>query len=414
MAKGLTEVALKAFLPREKRYEAPDGKVAGLHLIVQPSGARSWAWRFRFAGKPRKLTLGSYPELGLAAARALAQEAAVKLARGIDPGVEKIALKAAARAEKVCEVDLVENVVKQFLERHAMVKTRDHVETKRLLEKDVVGRWKGRRLSSITRGDVRDMLDAIVDRGAPVGANRTFAQLRKMCAWSVERGIIDRSPCDGVKPPSSEQSRDRVLDDNELRLLWHAAGEIGFPFGSITRLLMLTGARKSEIGDLVWSEIDLEKAIWRLPAERSKNRRAHEMPLSKEVVAILKSLPRFTRKKGEVDYIFSPGTTAPSGFSRAKTRLDAAMLAAMRKTAIDRGADPDEEVFPAWIFHDIRRSVASGMAATGVDLHVIEKCMNHVSGTFGGIVAIYQRHTFADEMREAMNKWGSHIDAIID
>jgi integrase len=256
--------------------------------------------------------------------------------------------------------------------------------------------WKGRSLPEIGKADIHLVLDKIVARGAPVGANRAFAQLRKMCRWAVSRGIIERSPCDGIDPPSAEKSRDLVLDSDELRLVWLAAGDIGFPFGPIVKLLILTGQRRSEVGGMEWSELDLDRAAWTIPASRSKNKRQHVLPLSPQAVEIIKHLPRFSGSK----FVFSPGKTAPSGFSRAKTRLD-------RHIEKMNGGP-----ISPWILHDIRRSVASGLAALGINLPVIEKLLNHVSGSFAGIVGVYQRHNFADEMRAAIDRWGRHIDKL--
>lgn len=402
MNKPLTDLLIKNRMSSDKREEIPDGKIAGLYLVVQPTGAKSWAVRYRAAGKPRKLTIGPYPGIDLATARKRAQEALGSVAKGDDPALEKKAAREAQRAEKRAALDLVETVVDSFIERYAKPNTRDWRETERLLQKDVIGEWRGRRLSEIGKADVHTLLDKIIDRGAPVGANRTFAQLRKMCRWSVQRGLISTSPCDGLTAPSSERSRDRVLEDQELQVVWTAAGAIGFPFGPIIRLLILTGQRRDEVAHAAWSEIDIEKKLWIIPAERAKNRRAHAVPLSEQAVEILKSLPRFTRKAGATDFLFSGGNTPPSGFGRAKQRLDKEILKLRQ----------DAEPLAPFVLHDLRRSVASGMARIGIQLHVIERCMNHVSGTFAGIVGVYQRHSFADEMRTALDAWARHIERI--
>jgi integrase len=180
-------------------------------------------------------------------------------------------------------------------------------------------------------------------------------------------------------------------------LVWRAAGDLGFPFGPIVRLLVLTGQRRSEVGALEWRELDLDRAIWTIPAARSKNRRQHVVPLSPEAVEIIEALPRFSGSR----FVFSPGETAPSGYSRAKTRLDA------RIAALNGG-----ESLAPWILHDIRRSVASGLAGLGVNLPIIERILNHVSGSFAGVVGIYQKYNFAAEMRGALEKWGRRVETI--
>jgi integrase len=400
LKKVLTELAIKNLKPGHERKEVSDGKVGGLYLVIQPSGRKSWALRYRSpgdAGKHVKLTLGSYPGVTLAGARGRASEALGRIAQGVDPAATRLAAREAGKATDHPPGDLIEKVTADFIERHAKPNTRGWGEVERLLEKDVVSRWNGRRLSEIRKADVHELLDAMCDRGAPVGANRVFSHFRKMCSWAVERGLIERSPCEGLSAPSSEKTRDRVLSDEELRLVWVAAGELGFPFGPIVRLLVLTGQRRAEIAESSWSEIDLKKKLWVIPASRTKNGRAHDVPLSPAAIEILAALPRFARSGGEQDFVFSGRTTPPSGYSRAKTRLDRATGQPM----------------PPWVIHDIRRSVASGMAGIGVSLPVIERCLNHVSGSFGGIVGVYQRHCYADETRAALDAWARALDAIV-
>jgi integrase len=240
---------------------------------------------------------------------------------------------------------------------------------------------------------VHELLDGIVDR-APIVANKSFAALRRMCAWAVERGIVDSSPCAGIRAPAPERSRDRVLSDDELRAAWKASEVLGWPFGPMVQLLILTGQRRDEIAEMRWGEIDLAAEIWILPRERSKNDQAHIVPLSETAVAILSSLTRITGKDG---FVFTTnGATAVSGFSRAKRRLDALL----------------PEGTPPWVIHDLRRTAASGMARLGINLPVIEKVLNHVSGSFGGIVGVYQRHGFEAEKRHALDSWARHVEAL--
>jgi integrase len=198
-----------------------------------------------------------------------------------------------------------------------------------------------------------------------------------------------------------------VLSDEELRLVWLAAEALGFPFGPIFQLLILTGQRRGEVAGMTRGELDLVSAMWVIPPERAKNGLRHSVPLAPPAIAILKAQPRFDRAKGEADWVFSPGASAPSGFSRARRRLDAAMLELLG------AADAEAEPLPTWVVHDIRRSVASGMARLGIDLPVIERCLNHISGSFGGIVGVYQRHSYAEEMRAAEERWGRHVEVLL-
>jgi integrase len=396
MAKDLTQVAIDKLKPGPSRREVPDGHTRGLLLVVQPTGKMGWALRYRFHGRPRKYTIGDYPGISLQDARAAASRALAAIAADKDPAAEKQAAKAAARAARRQTSDAVEKVIDDFISLHAKPNTRDWKETQRLLSQFAKA-WEGRRLAVIGKPDIHRILDGIVARGAPVGANRAFAQLRKMCRWAVSRGIIERSPCEGIEPPSTETVRDRVLSLDELRLVWRAADKLGFPFGPITKLLILTSQRRSEVGGMEWNELDLENRLWTIPASRSKNRRQHAIPLSLQVIEIIKWVPRFSGSR----FLFSPGKAAPSGFSKAKERLD-------RFIVRDNGSP-----IAPWIMHDIRRSAATGLAGLGVNLPVIERILNHVSGSFAGVVGIYQRHTFPTEMRDAMERWGRRIESLV-
>jgi integrase len=402
----LTDLGVKRQPLPEKRREIPDGKIAGLYLVLQPSGAKSWAVRYRANGLPKKLTLGSYPTVDLAAARKRAQEAFGEVAGGKDPAAVKQASRATARAGRDAEVDRVEKVVGLFVERYAKPKTRDWRETEGMLNREVVARWSGRRLSQITRAHVHEMLDEIVDRGAPIAANRRFASLRKLCAWAVERGIIDRNPCDGVTAPAAETRRDRVLSDDELEVAWGAFEAVGWPFGEIGKLLLLTGARLREVAEIEWPELDLEARQWTLPRSRTKNKRNHTIPLSDSAIEIIATLPRIEPSR----FVFTTTRRTPvSGFSKAKAEIDKAVVEIAK-----RQAGAASSPLPHWTLHDLRRTVATNLQKLGVRLEVTEAVLGHVSGSRAGIVGVYQRHDYAAEKRAALDTWARRLDAIVN
>jgi integrase len=270
---------------------------------------------YRAGGLPKKLTLGSYPAIDLATARKRAMEALGEIAAGKDPAAIKMASRAAAKAERVADVDLVERVVELFVDRHAKPNTSDWRETERMLVKEVVGRWAGRRLSQITRAHIHEMLDEIVDRGAPIRANRVFAQFRKMCRWAISRGIIERSPCEGMTAPSPETRRDRVLSTAEIRLAWRALDSMGWPFGAIGQLLLFTGARRDEVAGMKWNELDLADRVWSLPRDRTKNKRDHQIPLSAATVRIIEHLSHIHSTSATsypTRHIYRPRRSAPT------------------------------------------------------------------------------------------------------
>jgi integrase len=387
----LTIRSVEAMKPKPVRQEVPDSFLPGLYLIQQPSGAKGWAIRYRHHGQSRKLTLGGYPALGLKDARELGAKALRAVAEGRDPAREKIL----ARSTKD---DSIEHIVEQFLERHVRRSNRPRPaqETERLLRQHVLPRWRGRMVREIARRDVLEILDRVVDSGAPIAANRVFAATRKLFNWCVARDILAVSPCAGVKPPTAERARDRVLTDDELRLLWQAADKLGGTFGPLVKLLALTGQRRDEVARMRWKEVDIENRVWTLPPARTKNNQAHEVPLSNAALAVLQKVPRI--KESPFVLTTNGGASPASGYSKNKRRLDALLPADI----------------PAWRLHDLRRTCASGMARLGINLPVIEKVLNHASGSFAGIVGVYQRHSFADEKRQALETWGNFVAALVE
>jgi integrase len=327
----------------------------------------------------------------LATARDLGAKAFRRVAEGDDPAAEK-------RVARATTSDAFEHVLADYIERHVRRK-RAGYEIERMLRRDVESRWKGRRIQDITRRDVIAMADAIEARGAPIMANRTLQAVRTFFNWCKSKDIIATSPCDGVKPPGEQQHRDRVLGDDELLAVWNACDVVKWPYGHQVRLFILTGCRRDEIADLRWSEVDLEERVLRLPRERVKNDRAHEVPLSNTALAVLERMPR--SKNG---FVFPSEMVDSSSraFSRAKRRFDAAIMAATG------------EAIPHWTFHDIRRTVASGMARLGINLPVIEKVLNHQSGSFAGIVGVYQKHSFAEEKRRALDAWANFVTSLVE
>ena len=401
MAKDLTALGVSAEKPGSTRREVADGKVRGLYLIVQPSGKKSWALRYRLEdGTSRKHTLGSFPGVGLEAARRLANGAITVVAAKGDPAAERARARKAAREPK--DHELVENVVERFIERYAKKHTRETswMEAQRLLNVELVKTWRGRPLSEIKKSDIHAILDRILDRGSPIAANRALAGVMgRMFSWSVEREIIGVSPCSGIKPPSPARNRDRVLTDNELRLVWDACVNIGWPFGPLLQLLILTGQRRNEVGGMTWPELDMTLKLWQLPKGRVKNDKGHTVPLSKPALDIVETLPRVVSK---ADFVFSTtGLSAVSGFTNAKERLD-------RIVAAGAGTD-----IPDWTIHDLRRTLASGCARLGVAPQVVEAILNHKSGTIRGVAAVYNRYDHFAEKRAALDLWGRHVEALV-
>lgn len=417
MAKALTSKAVENLVPPSSRIEVADGAMQGLYLVVQPSGAKSWAVRYRFAGKPRKMTIGPYPLFGLLQAREAAGKALRAVSEGRDPAEEVKAKKAG-----IPTIQTVDAALTDFITRHVEPNNREswRSEVKRIIELDVRPRWGKRRLADIHKRDVLALLDAVTDRGARVAANRLFALLRKFFNWSIERGLIEVSPTDGMRPPAAETSRDRILTNEEIRLFWQATEALGWPFGPMARLLLLTGQRREEVAAATWDEFHLngKEPTWVIPKERSKNGQAHAVPLSPQAIAVLETLPRlkvdYSSSLKSKDFILTTtGETPISGYSRAKAALDAKMLELAHKEATDQGKDLGAGSLPSWRFHDLRRTAASLMASLGQPIHVVEAVLNHRSGTIKGVSAVYVRHNFADEKRRALTALANCVDDLI-
>ena len=407
--KKLTDLCVDRVAPPAKgRVEYFDTTFPALALRITDTGHKSWSLFYRNAGRLRRYTIGTYPAFDPAAARKAASSALHRLADGTDPADEEKARRSAPKPL----VDDFASVCREYLERQVKRNTAGSTyrETARIMEQDVIPDWGKRPIGSIARRDVSALIDKKAASGAEVQANRILARLRTLFGWAVEKDRIAANPCDGLRPPTKEKARDRVLSDDEIRLFWRASDEVGWPFGPLFKLLLLTAQRRDEVATMEWSEINLETATWSIPREKAKNDDGHEVHLSREAVAILSALPRVVGP-----YVFSTnGKTAVSGFSRAKERVDAFMLTALRKAAKDRGEDPEEvKAADPWILHDLRRTATTGMAGLRVLPHVVDRILNHTSGTIRGVARIYNRFEYLHDRKDALDAWGRDVAAKI-
>ncbi|MBY5624419.1 tyrosine-type recombinase/integrase [Rhizobium leguminosarum] len=413
MAKTLTVRAIEAFKATDIRQEIPDGGLPGLYLIIQPSGVTSWAIRYRFEGKPKKFTIGPLPLFPLAKAR----EEASKLLRDVSEGKDPAAAKATKKALKL---DIVNDALDEFIKRYVEKKNRPSTftERKRLFDKDVRPKFGKRTMKSIKRQEIVAHLDEVAER-APIVANRLLSLLRKFFNWAVQRDIIDMSPMEKkIDKPSEETTRDRILADDEVRLLWLASGKIGYPFGPMARLLLLTAQRRSEVSGARWWEMELggNDQQWIIPPERAKNRKEHFVALAAQTLREIEALPKIRPAEDEEPiFLFTTtGVTKVSGYGRAKKNIDAEMLKIAREDAEALGQSPAKVELEPWTFHDLRRTAASGMARLGVPLHVVEAVINHRSGSIKGVAAVYNRYDYAEEKRAALIAWADHVKQVIE
>jgi integrase len=351
-----------------------------LLLRISDTGLKVYYVCKRVGGRLRRFKIGPHPILSLHDAREKARD----LLRNIEMGryVEK------APHEEEQRMPTLAETVPQFIELYAKQRTKDWHGTERVLLK--FSSLYSRPIDAIKRADVVRVLDTIP--GAR--ANRALAALKKLMNWCIDRGVIEHSPVAQLRMPVKEKPRERVLTDNELRLCWQMAEQEGYPFAQCVHLLMLTGQRRGEVSGMRWSEFDLDNAIWTIPGGRVKNGKTHFVPLAPVVIDILRSIPRFLGS----DYVFTTtGTTPISGFGRLKERLDAAF-----------GPNTDD-----WRFHDLRRTCSTNLAGLRVQPHIIEAVLNHRSGVVSGVAATYNRYTYLDEKREALEAWARKLAEIV-
>jgi len=406
--------------PASGRMEYFDAAFGGLALRVTQSGHKSWSLHYRMGGRLRRYTLGNFPAIKPAQARREAIAALDQVRAGIDPITEKKQRRDLRSPAADTFAAVAEDYLTRQLAKNNAAST--YKEARRDLEKHALPRWRDRPISGISRRDVLDLIDAITARGAEIQANRTLTRLRALFNWAIEKDRLAESPVARMKLPTKERPRDRVLSDDELRWLWQACEAIGWPFGPLVKLLLLTAQRRDEVASLEWSEIDLEKRTWTMPREKAKNDRAQEVHLSVAAAEVLEALPRL----GDGLVFTTTGETPISGFSRAKLRLDAAMARArrrslglpeaekeLRKALRIAAKKPLPEEIPNWTLHDLRRTAATGMARLNVAPHVVDKVLNHVSGTIRGVAAVYNRFEYLEERRAALEAWGRYVENLV-
>src|SRR5262249_39818073 len=332
MAKALTAKYIASIKPTAQTQEIRDGGCRCLYLVVHPTGRKSWAVRYRFQGRTRKLTLDA--GLTLAEAHKAAAAALNELARGNDPAALKFDAQAKAeQAEADRKRDTVEHHANLFFEQHVNRNTRpkSQQQTRHVFYNIALPAWRSRVIHDIKRRDIHDLVYGVAVRH-PVMGNRALAHLSKFFNWLVGRGVIEASPCAGIPRPSKERPRERILSDDEIKALWNACETIGGAAGHVIKLLLLTGQRYSEVVGMPRGEISGD--VWTLSPDRTKNDRKHEVPLSKQALAIIEAMP----VKGE-DFVFTTSKTRRLGnMDRAKTLLDGQM-------------NPKE----SWVLHDLRR-----------------------------------------------------------
>lgn len=380
MRRVITNRLLETVKSTAKRDEIRDATFAGFSVRVTANGRKTFVYNYRWGLEQRRETLGTYPATSLARAR----EKAVAIQRLVEEGVDPTAKRRAT-------IVTVEDAVADFIRSYAKPRNKSWQEADRTLTRELTSAYGPRDVRSSTRADLLDIVDAASARGALYQANRIHAHVRKFFNWCAQRGIVDANPLLGIAMPSRERSRDRVLADEEIVRIVRGARAEPFPFGPYVLLLLATAQRRGEMAAMRWSQIDRDAATWEIPAHLSKNGKPNLVPLSPFAMSVLDALPRFEG----CDLVFSTNRRTPiSGFTKMLQRLSAA-------------SDTS-----GWRLHDLRRTAASGMARAGVAPHIVEKVLNHVSGTLSSIALVYNRYGYTDEKRVALDGWGSFLDGV--
>jgi integrase len=418
----LTQPAVEKLKPPVSgRIEYWDSQLPGFGLRISESGRKTWVAMYRVGGKLIRETIGTVAIIdNVADARDRARQSMQKAQAGISPIAERRTREQAARTERL--PDTFRAVAARYVQRYAMKNTKPSTwnELRRQLEVDVYPTWGERPIGSITRQDVAELLDGIADRGSPVQANRTLARLKTLFRWALDQEVISADPTIRVRKVVKEAARDRVLSDKEIVYFWKGCEALGWPFGPMFRLLLLTAQRRDEVGGAKWQEIDLDKRLWTIPRERAKNDRAHEVHLSELALEIINELPKVSRSCADgagselSPYLFTTTGERPvSGFSKAKVRLDTYMLEQLRAELEAAGKDPDKACIDGWILHDLRRTAATGMARLNIAPHVVDRILNHVSGTIRGVAAVYNRHAYLEERKSALEAWARYVESLV-
>lgn len=383
-----------------------DPTVKGFGLVITSNGVRTYVVQFRMGGRgtpTKRYTIGRHgspwtPD----AARERALDILQMVRTGVNPiDAERSARKALDDDEEDRAYFDFDAFADAFIERHVKANgLRSLKDIEGTFDRDLRPWFKGMSVRRITKADVKAMLAHVALRSRPA-ANKAHKWLNRMFTWGMKHDRLDDSPMFGLTKPFPEGKRDRVLDRSELRTLVAALPKIARVFQALVVLLMLTGQRLREVACIRWEEIDLERDEWIITASRTKNKLKHLVPITRQMRAILMELSGgATDLRGLV--LTTNGRTPISGFSKTKTALD---------DAIDAIAGVG--VVPAWVYHDLRRTLSTGCGELRIRIEHSEAVLNHVSGTKGGVAGTYQLYMYADEKREALQAWADHLEKVL-
>jgi integrase len=399
-----------------KRFVIYDAQIPGFgirvsdHSTDENKGAFVLVSRYPGSANPTPRRIGDYPAMTLAKAREIAREWREDLRRGIDPKEKEAARRRElerARADTFCAAF-------EAYAEEKLSQIRTGTAVKAAFENHVLPTLADRPLREITRREILDMLKGLAKKH-PIAANRVSAYVKTFFLWAVDEDLIDDSPAASIKRFAKENQRDRILRDWEIRAVWAACGELGI-FGRAFKMMLATGQRRTEVGEMTWGEIDRRQSLWTLEKDRTKASRAHLVPLSSLVLSILEECPKIG------DYVFSTGRSGRgrlavdakpvpiSGWGKAKNQLDVMALKHARAFA-EQDGETAPEAFPEWRLHDFRRTAATHMTTLGVPRLIVGKVLNHAEP---GVTKVYDRHEYLREKKAALDRWSVHLQTIVD
>ena len=396
----MTEKLTKRFID-SLAYTAENGKkdirwdseISGFGIRLYPSGKKSFVLFYRQDGTQRLFTIGQYGNITLEMARDLAKKKMGEVADGKDPLLNR-------KAAKKKHEWTVKKAYADFLKKYAKTHTEYWEETDRIFEKDILPAIGKKPIDEVKKEDIIKILDQVIERKAGIMANRTLAAMRRFFNWCVERDLITHSPAYMVAAPARNRTRDRVLADFELKEIWNVCENFEYPFGPLVQFLILTGQRRGEVASMTWNDYDEDNRLWTLPRESTKTDRQHHVHISELAAQILEDTPNMG------SYVFTSAGERPfENFSRDKKTLDAKIKKSRKANGQPNLAD--------WTLHDIRRTVASGMAKLGIAPHIVEKILNHSAGIISGVAAVYNRYEYAEETKKALDMWSTHVQELL-
>ena len=372
----LTDAFVKSLKPKQNRYDIFDANLAGFGIRVSPQGTKSWIVLSRNMQRKTRATLGRYPQMSLGTARQRALFTLNEMAEG--------------EYKRSNSFELFSDAIAEWYSKDQSP-NKSFSQVEKTMSLHVEPYLRNFKITEIEKRDILKIVDR-VGRTAPTQANRVLSFLKRFLNWCVSRDLLDVSPANGIAKFKTEKARDRVLTQTELFRVYQACDKLEYPFGPLFKILLLTGQRLNEVAGMVWEEIDLDEAKWTIPSERAKNKTSHIVHLSQQVIDQLSSLRQFSNS----DLVFTTtGNTPVSGFSKSKRKLDA--LSGVQD----------------WRLHDLRRSFATITTETlGFEPPVVDRILNHVSGSVRGIAAVYQRGEYLEKRREVLEAWATHLESL--